>query len=313
MTTTTLNELATRLPGRVVLGEPLAKYTTYRIGGPAAALVSPRSTEEVALALSFCRETGTPWLPIGLGSNILVSDAGFDGVVVRLGKGMDAVREEGHVWHVGAGLPTPRLSRRTAQAGLAGVHRLIGVPGTVGGGVSMNGGAHGQDFSQVVTGIELVRSDGTVHDVRGDSIAWRYRGSGLEGNVVTAATVELEPGDVGDLKRDVIRHFKWRKDGTPFDSPCCGSVFRNPGTPDTASSSGHEEDRPRTAGQLVDAAGLAGFRIGDAQVSPKHANYIVNLGGATAADVRAVIDTVRERVLEQFGVELQLEVKIIGP
>lgn len=303
-----LRDLAALVRGSVVFDEPLASYTTYRIGGPASALVQPRSVNDVAATVRFARETGTRWLALGLGSNVLIGDQGFDGIVIRLGKGLDQVRpESGTRWRVGAGHPTPLLARRSAAAGLGGVDLLIGVPGTVGGGVYMNAGAHGQDFSQVVRSVELVDADGELRVIPASAVRWRYRESGLDGNVVVGATIELHPQDPEQLKNGVRRHLKWRKEGTPFNEPCCGSVFRNPSAPATAAAA----EKRRTAGQLIDAAGMKGFTIGRAQVSPMHANYIVNLGGATASDVLGVIEAVRERVRREFGIELELEVKII--
>lgn len=317
MTRTALRELAARIQGRVEFDAPLAAFTTYRIGGPAAALVHPAHADDVAEVLRFAAESESRWFALGLGSNILMSDAGFDGIVIRLGKGLDRIEtgvggEEG-VWRVGAGLPTPILARRTAQAGWGGVHRLIGVPGTVGGGVCMNAGAHGQDFSQVVRAVELVSGAAAVGELRGSEIAWRYRGSGLDGAIVLGATIALQPGERRQLEKEIRAHFKWRKEGTPFNEPCCGSVFRNPAPPSSAlpaavRGSGGEG---RTAGQLIDACGLKGFTIGGAQVSPMHANYIVNTGNATAADVLAVIEAVRARVAREHGVELVLEVQVV--
>lgn len=305
-----LEKLPARLSCEVRFNEPLAGYTTYRIGGPAAAMVLPRSPEDVAAVVRFARESGTPYLALGLGSNVLVSDRGFDGIVIRIGKGMDWLKREGEgtLWRAGAGLPTPLLARRTAAAGQAGVHLLVGVPGTVGGGVFMNAGAHGQEFSRVVREVTLVDSSGECRSLKGEEIPWRYRESGLDSNVVVEAAIELEPADPRELREEVARHLRWRKAGTPFTQPCCGSVFRNPFPPGTAGPQGPG----KTAGQLIDAAGLKGFTVGGAQVSPQHANYIVNLGGATAADVLAVIEAVRERVLEEFGIELELEVKVIA-
>jgi UDP-N-acetylmuramate dehydrogenase len=306
-----MQELASRVRGHVERDEPLARYTTYRIGGPAAAVVRPEGTEDVARLLTLCHDSGTRWLALGLGSNVLIPDRGFDGVVIRMGQGMQQVTKsdtESHVWTVGAGLPTPRLARKTARAGLAGVHRLIGVPGTVGGGVFMNAGAHGQEFGRVVRRLEVVDGTGADRTVEGANVQWRYRSSGLDGVIVTAATVEFTPGNPAVLSREIRQHFRWRRAGTPFDQPCCGSVFRNPGAgSETGASPAHDH----TAGQLIDAAGLKGFQVGGAQVSFKHANYIVNVGVASAADVLAVIDVVQERVLEQFGVELELEIRII--
>ena len=314
MTTTALRELASRIRGEVRFDEPLAGYTTYRIGGPAAAMVLPATTDDVVQALQFAAQTGTRWLALGLGSNVLISDGGFDGIVIRLGKGLDAVEREvegdATRWTLGAGVPTPLLARQTAEAGLAGVHRLVGVPGTVGGGVFMNAGAHGQDFSQVTRSVELVGTDGTVRSLSAAEIPWEYRSSGLPGSVVVGATIQLAPADPKQLQQEIKQHFRWRKAGTPFNERCCGSVFRNPSAPGGAAPGASEESR--TAGRLIDALGLKGHRVGGAQVSSKHANYIVNTGDATASDVLAVIEQVRGKVFAEYGVELRLEVKVIG-
>jgi len=293
--------------GEVRFEEPLAGYTTYRIGGPAAALVFPASVDDVVSTLAFAAESGTRWIALGLGSNVLVSDRGFDGIVIRLGKGLDRVEQgvggEEWVWRVGAGCATPQLARRTAQAGLAGVYRLVGVPGTVGGGVFMNAGAHGQEYASIVRSVDLVDGDGTVRTVSASDVPWRYRASGLDGTVVTAATLVLEPADPAALQEDIRKYLAWRKAGTPFNEPCCGSVFRNP-----PAAEGRE---PQSAGRLIDSLGLKGFRVGGAAVSELHANYVVNTGGATASDVLGVMDEVRDRVRRECGVELELEVKIV--
>lgn len=324
MIATLADELGRALRGRVRRDVPLAPFTTYRIGGPAAVLVEPADVEDVARALTRIGEAGARWLAIGLGSNLLVADEGFPGVVLRIGRGLDEVETRGAVWWVGAGLPTPLLARRTAQAGLAGVHRLVGVPGTAGGGVFMNAGAHGQEFGGVTRRVRLVRvGDGAVEDRPATAIPWRYRRSGLRDVVVVGVELELTPAEPRALHAEIQRHFAWRKAGTPFNEPCCGSVFRNPAAPPRPEGAGAATgggarrqagngEEARTAGQLIDAVGLKGFRIGGAQVSPVHANYIVNTGGATAADVLRVIEAVRERVLRAFGVELQLEVQLVG-
>ncbi len=305
-------ELREQLGDSVTFGTELAGLATYRIGGPAAALVEPADIAQVALVLQLAAQMALRWMVLGLGSNILLPDDGFEGIVIRMGKAMAGVKREGpgsHLWTVGAGLPTPLLARRTAAAGLRGVNRLVGVPGTVGGGVFMNAGAHGQEFKDVVSWVDVVASDGTVSRTAGKDIAWRYRSSGLD-SVVVAAQLSLAPAEPRILRRELTEHLRWRKRGTPFDQPCCGSVFRNPEC-GAVTSEAEEIPMPCTAGRLIDRAGLKGYRVGGAEVSSKHANYIVNTGGATAADVQAVIDRVRDVVLGRFGVELGLEVKII--
>ncbi len=305
-------ELRERLGDSVTFGTELADLTTYRIGGPAAALVEPADIAQVSLVLQLAAQMALRWMVLGLGSNILLPDGGYEGIVIRMGKAMAGVKREGPespLWTVGAGFPTPLLARRTAAAGVRGVNRLVGVPGTVGGGVFMNAGAHGQEFKDVVSWVDVVASDGTVSRACGKDIAWRYRSSGLD-SVVVAAQLSLAPAEPRILRRELREHLRWRKGGTPFDQPCCGSVFRNPEC--GAVTSGAEEiPVPSTAGRLIDRAGLKGYRVGRAEVSSKHANYIVNTGGATAADVRAVIDHVRDVVFGRFGVELGLEVKIV--
>ncbi len=305
-------ELRERLGDSVSFGTELAGFTTYRIGGPAAALVEPTDTAQLSLVLQLAAQMALRWMVLGLGSNILLPDGGYEGIVIRMGKAIAGVKREGpesHLWTVGAGFPTPLLARRTATAGLRGVNRLVGVPGTVGGGVFMNAGAHGQEFKDVVNWVDVVASDGTVSRTAGKDIAWRYRSSGLD-SVVVAAQLSLAPAEPKVLRRELMEHLRWRKRGTPFDQPCCGSVFRNPER-GAVTSGAAEIPMPCTAGRLIDSAGLKGYRAGGAEVSSKHANYIVNAGGATAADVRAVIDHVRDVVFGRFGIELELEVKII--
>jgi UDP-N-acetylmuramate dehydrogenase len=303
-------ELVGRVRGRIELDVPLARYTTYRIGGPAAAVLHPETADDVAAGLRFTHEHGVRWMALGLGSNVLIANGGFDGLVIRLGKGLDALERgatgDGTEWRVGAGFPIPLLARQSAEAGLAGVHRLVGVPGSLGGGVFMNAGAHGQDFASVVRELDVVHATGGRSTLEAGAIPWAYRSSGLDGAVVLGATLALTPADPSALTEEIRRLLEWRKEGTPFNEPCCGSVFRNP-PPERVPAGG-----PRTAGQLIEAAGLKGFRVGGAEVSRKHANYIVNTGNATAADVLSVIEAVRSRVLSEFGVELELEVRVVG-
>jgi UDP-N-acetylmuramate dehydrogenase len=294
-------------PRRIQRDAPLAPLTTYRIGGPADVLFEPANADEIREALAIVRDAEIPWIALGLGSNLLVADAGFRGLVVRIGKAFSAVHADGACWTVGAGTPTPVLARKTAASGFGGVHRLIGVPGTVGGGVFMNAGAHGQDFASVVRSTAVVTGAGVVEEREGRAIPWNYRSSGLGDVVVVSADLALVPDDPRRLTADVNQHLRWRKAGTPFNAPCCGSVFRNPEEPIIA-----DDHTLRTAGQLIDAAGLKGFTVGGAQVSPLHANYIVNTGKARASDVRRVIEAVRARVNTMFGVELQLEVQCVG-
>jgi UDP-N-acetylmuramate dehydrogenase len=296
-----------RIRGTVREAEPVGRYSTYRIGGPATVLL-PSNPEDVGAALMLARETGTPWFAIGLGSNILLPDAGLEALVIRVGKGLDRLQQSEDSWTVGAGLPAPLAARRTAEAGYAGLHIFVGVPGTVGGGVYMNAGCHGGDWSEVVERVTVVDNSGRDAVLGRREIPFTYRRSGLDGRIVLETTVRLRPEEPARLDEAVAEMFEWRQRGTPFNQPCCGSVFKNP-----AGASWKKEAGPRTAGQLIEAAGLKGFTIGGAQVSPMHANYFVNTGSATAADVRKLIEHVQRMVQDKFGVGLEPEVKLIGP
>jgi UDP-N-acetylmuramate dehydrogenase len=303
---TVVARLREAVRGEVREAEPLARYSTYRLGGPAT-IVIPQSTEDVVAALAVAGEARVPWFVLGLGSNVLLPDEGLDAIVIRLGKGLDRQVADGERWTFGAGVPAPIAARKSAQAGWAGIQMMVGVPGTVGGGVYMNAGCHGGQWSDTVQEVLAVNATGQLRRIPAEEIPFRYRWSGLDGWIVLETTVRLHPGDPGDLAAEVTRLFDWRQRGTPFNQPCCGSVFKNPETP--VVDEGRELG---TAGQLIDAAGLKGFRIGGAEVSPMHANYFVNTGSATAGDVLALIEHARAAVAKRFGVLLEPEVKIIS-
>ncbi len=295
-----------RVRGEVREDEPLGRYSTYRIGGPATILF-PAVAADVGQALRLAHEAGVPTFALGLGSNILLPDEGMDALVIRLGKGLDQLVRADDRWTIGAGLPAPLAARRTTAAGFAGLHIFVGVPGSVGGGVYMNAGCHGGDWSEVVETVTVVDQSGSEEVLPRAEIPFSYRRSGLAGRLVVETTVRLRRDEQHRLDEQIAEMFEWRQRGTPFNQPCCGSVFQNPAGP-----SWKQEGGPRTAGQLIEAAGLKGHRVGGAEVSPMHANYFVNTGGATAADVRALIAHAQLVVEDRFGVRLAPEVKLIG-
>jgi UDP-N-acetylmuramate dehydrogenase len=288
-----------RFRGRLLENEPLARHTTWRIGGPARYLLQPADTDDVVRGLEMAADRGLPWLVLGLGSNVLVKDEGFPGLVFRIGKGLDRFEMKGAIASVGAGMPTPILARRTAEAGFSGVERFIGIPGTVGGGIYMNAGCHGAEFAEIVTEVSVMDGKGKVRTIPRKQISYKYRSSNLGDVIVLEAKLSLGEEAPAKLKELQAKLLRWRKAGTPFDQPCAGSTFKNPGG-------------NKTAGMLIDEVGLKGFRIGGAQVSTLHANYFVNTGTATAADVLKLIDHVRRTVAKKTGVEMELEVKVVG-
>ena len=260
-----------------------------------------------ALALRSAGEAGVPWFAVGLGSNLLFPDAGLDALVIRLGKGVDRVEASGESWRLGAGLPGPLAARRTAEAGWAGLHKFVGVPGSVGGGVYMNAGCHGGEWAEVVTRVLVVDGTGQERWLMRADVPFTYRRSGLDGLVVLEADVTLRAE---------------RRNASPKKWPNCSAGGRKAPRSTSpavaacsrirAGPSWQHREGPRTAGQLIEAAGLKGTRIGGAEISPMHANYFVNTGGASAADVRALIALAQARVQEQFGATLETEVKLIG-
>ena len=285
--------------GRMLENEPLARYTTWRLGGPARYLLLPADAEDVTRALDMARERGLPWLVLGLGSNVLVRDGGFPGIVIRMGKGLDRFEMKGAIAIVGAGMATPILARRTAEAGFSGVERFIGIPGTVGGGIYMNAGCHGAEFAEITTEVTVMDVKGKVRTIPRKQISYKYRSSNLGEVVVLEAKLSLGEEAPAKLKELQAKLFRWRKAGTPFDQPCAGSTFKNPGG-------------NKTAGMLIDEVGLKGYRVGGAQVSPLHGNYFVNTGNATAAEILKLIDHVKKTVAKKTGVDMELEIKVVG-
>jgi UDP-N-acetylmuramate dehydrogenase len=302
-----LTALRAGVRGEVRPDAPLARLTTYRIGGPATVFL-PAGPEDLSAGLRIAADAGVPVFLLGLGSNVLLPDEGMEALVVRLGKGLDGVRRDGDRWWFGAGLPAPLAARKTAEQGMAGLHMMVGVPGTVGGGIFMNAGCHGGQWSDVTTRVAVLDLRGAERVLTASEIPFIYRQSGLAGMVVTEAEVRLRPGDPAELSREVQKLFAWRQSGTPFNQPCCGSVFKNPDAPPPAGWEG-----AWTAGRLLESAGLKGTMTGGVQVSPMHANYFVNTGSGTAGDVRALIARARDLVHARFGVMLETEVKLIGP
>ena len=294
-----LAELAARLGPAATRDLPLGGRTTYRVGGPAALGVEP--VDEAALLGVARALTGleVPVLVVGNGSNMLVADAGFDGLAVVLGEGFEALVIEGNDVRAGGALALPTLARRTAAAGLSGLEWAVGVPGTVGGAVRMNAGGHGSDTAATLVAYRVVDlTTATVADLPAADLAATYRHTSVSPtDVVVEATHRLHPGDPVTGRAAIDEIVRWRRAHQPGGSNA-GSVFTNP--------------PGDSAGRLIDACGLKGLRIGSAEVSPKHANFIQADRGGSAADVRRVMDHVRAEVAAATGVELTTEVRMIG-
>ena len=283
----------------------LADLTTYRVGGPAEVFVSVESSEHLEKVAVALGSTDVPVLVIGRGSNLLVADRGFDGVVVQLGEFATQcdildLGDRAEV-DVGGSALLPVVARRTAHAGWAGFEWAVGVPGTIGGGVRMNAGGHGSDMAASVVEVEVVSLSAGRRERRSiEQLGLRFRGSDLtDGDVVVAARLALRRGDPDESRRILDEIVKWRREHQPGGQNA-GSVFVNPIPGELA------------AGDLIDRAGLRGFRIGTAEVSTKHANFIQADVGGRADDVRAVIEHVRGEVERRFGIVLRSEIRLVG-
>lgn len=284
--------------GPVIAGAPLARYTSFGIGGPAGLLATPTDEAELAACLAGARAEGLPVLVLGGGSNILVRDGGFPGLVIRT-SGFQELAGEGPAIRAGAGVRIGRLLAFAVRQGLAGLEILAGVPGTVGGAVWGNAGAWGGAVGDRIRGVRVVSADGQAAELPREAIPFRYRASGLPtGSVLTRADLGLTPGDPGEIRRRISGYLVERNRKQPTAFRSAGSIFKNP--------------PGDFAGRLVEAAGLKGARIGNAAVSERHANFILNLGGATAADVLGLAALATRRVRETTGILLELELQVVG-
>ncbi|MEO0602079.1 MAG: UDP-N-acetylmuramate dehydrogenase [Myxococcota bacterium] len=284
----------------VKLDEPLVKKTWWRVGGPAEAYAEIGSSEGLATALRVTHAHDVPVFALGNASNLLIGDGGIAGLVVRLTgalAGLDAP-EPGRL-ELGGGLKMVSLLRTAQREGYTGLEMVAGVPGTIGGGVRMNAGTRLGELGERIVSVEVVRRDGHAETWGRAELDFGYRHCALPADaIVTKARVQLADLDPEESRAHIAEHLDYRARTQPTDVPTCGSTFRNP-----------EGD---SAGRLIEAAGLKGLAVGNARVSEKHANFLVNEGGATAADLRRLIESIQARVRDQFGVELRREVHYAG-
>ena len=280
----------------ILENEPLSLHTSFRIGGPARVLALPKNEAETAALVRFAGENAVPLRLLGGGSNVLVSDEGIDALIVHLPAGQITV--EGNEITAGAGAGKAYLAQTAANAGLAGLEFAHGIPGTVGGGMYMNAGAYGGELVQVAVSALFLTAAGGLKSYEGEEMGLGYRRSafmGLQGVIVSAA-FRLQPGDPEAIQARMKELMEKRRASQPLDLPSAGSTFKRP-------VGGY-------AAALIQEAGLKGFRVGDAQVSEKHAGFVVNLGHATGAEVLTLIARVREIVKAKSGIELEPEVRI---
>lgn len=282
--------------------EKMMRHTTFRVGGPAAYYVSPDEIGELAAVIRLCKSEEVPYCILGNGSNLLVGDGGFDGVIISMTGGFSYcnVDLEQNRIRAGAGASLYRVGKAALEAGLAGFEFAAGIPGTVGGAVVMNAGAYGFEMKDVIESVQVMTEEGQVKELSLEELKLGYRTSCIPAGryVVLEAVYRLKPGEKEKIKALMDDLASRRKSRQPLEYPSAGSTFKRP--------AGH------FAGKLIEDAGLAGYQVGGAQVSEKHCGFVINKDHATASDIMALCRDVKERVLESSGVELEMEVKTLG-
>lgn len=287
--------------GKITYDAPMSEHTSFKIGGPAEALAEPESAEQIAQLIAACRRFDFPYFVMGNGSNLLVSDRGIRSVVIKCDENFSFAHVDGQNITAQSGILLSRLSNLAAEAGLSGLEFAAGIPGTLGGAVYMNAGAYDGEMRLVVTSTTYFDPfDEKIHTLEGEAHQFGYRRSFFSGGhqVILATTVSLHPGNPAEIYAKMNDFNTRRRDKQPLNLPSCGSTFKRP--------------EGYYAGALIQGCGLMGFSIGGAAVSTKHAGFIVNNGGATAADVRALIAYVQREVKAKYGVDLECEVRMVG-
>lgn len=284
----------------ILLDEPMSRHTTFRVGGPADFFVTPKAKEEVRDVIRICKEAGMPYYIIGNGSNLLVSDAGYRGVIVQIYKEMNEVKVEGDLVKAQAGALLSGIAAKALGAELSGFEFASGIPGTIGGACVMNAGAYGGEMKDVLESVTVLTGEGKIIELGRNELELGYRTSVIakKGYIVLGAVLKLERGDGEKIKTYMDELKEKRVTKQPLEYPSAGSTFKRP--------------EGYFAGKLIEDAGLRGFQVGGAQVSEKHCGFVINRNHATAADIMELMRQVQIRVKENSGVDLEPEVKRLG-
>lgn len=280
--------------------EVMSRHTTFRVGGPADCLVTPSNEEQLGGIIRYLNKVEIPYFVVGNGSNLLISDKGYRGIIIKIGDEMGQVTVEGNRIHAGSGASLARVARAALDAGLTGLEFAAGIPGTVGGALIMNAGAYDGEMKMVVEDVTVIDTEGNVLTLDNETMEFGYRTSALKNQkfAATGCTFLLEKGDPEAIKAKMDDFAQRRRDKQPLEFPSAGSTFKRP--------EGH------FAGKLIQDAGLAGFTVGGAQVSEKHCGFVINKGDATAKDIKILIEFVQDKVKDTFGVDLEPEVIMLG-
>ena len=285
---------------RVLFDEPMSQHTTFRIGGPADVFTMPENYEQIREVLRLCKEEKLPFFVLGNGSNLLVSDSGYRGVIIQMDRNMEEIRLDGEEIHACAGALLSSVAVAARNASLTGFEFAGGIPGTIGGAAVMNAGAYGGELKDVLKEVTVMTREGEILTIPADKLEMGYRTSIIKtaGYLVLEAVISLKKGDEEKIRAVMKELSERRTEKQPLDYPSAGSTFKRP--------------EGYFAGKLIMDSGLRGYRAGGAQVSEKHCGFVINAGGATAEDVRSLMDHVIRVVREKYGVTLEPEVKFLG-
>lgn len=287
-------------PENVKFNEPLCNHTSFKIGGPADVMVMPESVEDIKKVLSFARAKNIPFFILGLGSNILVRDKGIRGIVIKLGNCLNHIEVKGEEIYAEAGVRLSALSKKAAQNSLSGLEFAEGIPGSLGGAIFMNAGAYGGEIKDVVKEVYAVDEKGIFKTFYEQDMKWGYRYSIFQENgcIILGARMKLKKGNQSEILSRMQKLGKKRREKQPLELPSAGSIFKRP--------------EGYYVGPMLEKLGLKGYRVGGAEVSDKHAGFIVNTGGATCEDVLKLIDYIKTKVREAYNLDLEVEVRIVG-
>ena len=287
------------IKGRVLFDAPMRQFTSMKVGGPADRVLFPKNVDELRRVVRYSRKKGIPFLILGKGTNLIVRDRGVRGWVISLTQGMRKVRMDGDVAEAEAGLPLQRLVQFTVQKGLTGLEPFFGIPGTVGGGLAMNAGAWGVELKDILLSVMVMNGDGEVVERPRKRLKFSYRRLDLPSSwIILKGRFQLKKGTKEEILERVKSYSEIRKKTQPLDYPSAGSIFKNP--------------KEGPAGKWIEEAGLKGFRMGQAMISDQHANFIINLGKATAEEVIHLMEFVEKKIYEDKGISLEREVEVVG-
>lgn len=295
-----IKEIVSLKLGKVLINEKISNYTTYRVGGKVRAICYPKGEEELIKLVSLLKENKIKYFVLGNGSNVLFSDLLYDGIIIKLDN-FNKMNVLGNKIIVGAGYPLIKLSNDAMRNSLIGLEFANGIPGTVGGAIFMNAGAYGEEMSKIVESVRVLTSDLEIKEFTNKEMKFSYRTSVLQEHldyICIGATLKLESGNSEEIEKIMRERREQRKATQPLNLPSAGSVFRNP--------------EGMFAGKMIDEMGLKGYTIGRAMISDKHANFIVNMGNAKAADIKRIIDLVKQKALIKYNVKLRVEQRLIN-